>query len=67
MAPKVDPADLLDTTDVARLLGLSKATAVSVYRRRYDDFPQPLVDKGRGRCLLWLRADIVRWAAGRGK
>ena len=55
----LDPADLVDAAEVAQVLGLSHRNSVSVYRRRYDDFPQPVVEKSR--CLLWLRADVESW------
>jgi hypothetical protein len=66
VAKKIDPDDLIDTQDIAAMLGLSSPRAVSVYRSRYDTFPAPLIDRGTGRCLLWLRADIEAWAKGRG-
>ena len=59
MAPKVDPDDLIDSTQVADVLGLSRFNAVSTYRTRNEDFPIPVIE--RGRCVLWLRADIVAW------
>jgi predicted DNA-binding transcriptional regulator AlpA len=62
---KIDPADLLDATEVAELLGLAKRQAVSVYRARYADFPQPAVEKASGQCVLWLRADVEAWASRR--
>jgi predicted DNA-binding transcriptional regulator AlpA len=65
VAAKVDPDDLIDTHEIAALLGLSSPRAVSVYRSRYATFPQPLIDRGTGRCLLWLRADVETWAKGR--
>jgi predicted DNA-binding transcriptional regulator AlpA len=55
----MEQTDLLDTEDVAALLGLSSRRSVSVYRSRYADFPAPHIT--RGRCVLWLRADIVDW------
>lgn len=61
--PRVDLDDLLDAEEVAAVLGLSSYRAVHVYRRRYDAFPEPAVTKGR--CLLWLRADVEAWAAAR--
>jgi len=60
---KYDPADLVDASEAAVLLKLSHRNSVSVYRSRYDDFPEPVVEKGR--CLLWLRADIEKWAKAR--
>lgn len=63
VAPNVDPKALIDSHTVAELLNLSSRGAVAVYRKRYHDFPPPVVDMGAGRCLLWLRADIEAWAA----
>lgn len=63
MPDLVDPAELIDPAEAAGILGLSTSNAVSVYRRRYDDFPAPVVAKGR--CVLWRRQDIEAWAASR--
>lgn len=57
------PDDLLDSGQVAEMLGLSTFRAVSEYRRRYDTFPEPVID--RERCKLWARQDIEAWQAGR--
>ena len=65
MGRKVDIDDLLDADQVAELLGLSSRTAVSVYRRRYGDFPEPVLDRGTGKCRFWLRADVEQWANSR--
>lgn len=59
----VDPEDLINATEVASVLGLAHREAVSTYRRRYDDFPEPTISKGT--CVLWLRQDVEAWAAGR--
>jgi predicted DNA-binding transcriptional regulator AlpA len=67
MAKPVDPADLIDARVIAELLGLNRRSSVAVYRQRYEDFPAPVVDMGSGRCLLWLRADIERWARRTGR
>jgi len=64
-AQSVDIAQLVDSTDIAEVLGLKHRNSVSVYRKRYEDFPEPVLDKGAGRCLLWLRADIEAWARAR--
>lgn len=63
MCPTVRTEDLVDARDVARLLGLSHPSAVSVYQHRYADMPRPIVDLGRGRPKLWLRSDIETWSA----
>ncbi len=59
----LDPDDLVDATEVAAMLGLRHRNSVSVYRKRHDDFPVPIVAKSR--CLLWLRADVEAWTANR--
>lgn len=64
MADRVDPDDLVDPAGVAAIIGLGNVNGVSVYRRRHDDFPEPVIE--RGRCLLWIRADIEAWASSRG-
>lgn len=60
---KVEPDDLVDAVEVATIIGLTNFRGVSVYRHRHTDFPEPVIE--RGRCLLWLRADVERWAASR--
>lgn len=66
MADLIDPADLIDAGDVAAVLGLSSRNAVSVYRRRYEDFPAPRVERGPN-VLLWLRQDVEAWASARSR
>ena len=60
---KVDPSDLLNAGEVAHELGLSHREAIATYRRRYPDFPKPLIRKGT--CVLWLRRDIEFWRTTR--
>jgi predicted DNA-binding transcriptional regulator AlpA len=62
---ELDVADLLDSIEVAEVLGLSNPRGVSVYRKRYADFPPPVIEKGR--CLLWRRADVEKWARETGR
>lgn len=65
MGLRVDIDDLLDASQVASLLQLSNRTAVSVYRTRYSDFPEPVLDRGSGKCRFWLRQEIEAWQANR--
>ena len=65
MGPRHDLDDLLDAEQVAGLLGLSSAGAVSVYKSRYPDFPKPAVVRGSGRCQLWVRQDVEAWKVRR--
>lgn len=61
----IDPDDLIDSRQVAELLGLSSHRAVSVYRSRYDDFPSPVVVRSEGQCVLWNRVDLEGWIEAR--
>lgn len=65
MTPRVATEDLIDAQGVAAILGLSQRNTVSGYQRRYPDMPRPVVDLGRGRPRLWLRAEIDAWARAR--
>ena len=67
VAKKVDPDELIGPGEVAELLGLSHTSAVSTYAKRYDDFPDPLVNLPRSRIRLWLRPEIEDWDARRSK
>lgn len=61
----VDTADLLNAREVADVLGLAHREAIATYRRRYPDFPQPVIRKGT--CVLWHRPDIEAWAKATGR
>lgn len=52
--------DLVDAADIAERLGLTTYRTVHSWRRRPVNFPAPVVDKGA--CILWLWADVERWA-----
>lgn len=67
MGRKVDLDDLIDAAEVARMLGLSHRNSVRIYRARYADFPEPVVNLGSGRCLLWLRSEVEAWARATGR
>lgn len=56
-------SDLIDRTEVARLVGLNGPDGLSVYRKRYADFPSPVIEKGR--TALWLRPEVQAWAERR--
>jgi predicted DNA-binding transcriptional regulator AlpA len=67
MVPLVKTEDLIDAQGVAELLGLAQRTSVSVYQKRYQDMPRPVVDLGAGRPLLWLRPEIEKWGRTTGR
>jgi predicted DNA-binding transcriptional regulator AlpA len=67
MARKVDPDELIGSSEVAEILGLSHTSGISTYVKRYEDFPGPVVDLPRSRVRLWLRPEIERWDSQRSK
>jgi predicted DNA-binding transcriptional regulator AlpA len=67
MPPDVSTEDLVGAVEVAELLGLSHASSVSTYVKRYPDFPAPVVELPKSRVRLWLRQEILGWASRRAK
>lgn len=65
MAEPIDPEQLVDTADIAARLGLAQAESVHNWRRRYEDFPAPAVEKGR--VLLWYWPEVEHWARATGR
>jgi glutathione-regulated potassium-efflux system ancillary protein KefG len=60
---KVDLDELIDSNEVAALLGVASRQVVIVYTQRYKNFPKPVLN--RARFKLWLRSDIERWNRAR--
>jgi predicted DNA-binding transcriptional regulator AlpA len=52
--------DLINATEVAAILGVSRRRVYALLRER-PDFPPPVREDGTGR--LWRRRSIERWAA----
>ena len=65
MGRKVDTDDLIDAQGVADMLGHAQRNTVSLYQRRYQEMPRPVVDLGKGRCKMWLKGEIAVWADSR--
>lgn len=61
VASNLDPSDLVGAAEASRILGLSHATSVTTYLRRYEDFPKPVIDVSSSHARLWNRQDIERW------
>lgn len=62
---KVRVSDLVGAAEIAGRLGLSHAESVHTYRRRYDDFPDPIATlKG---AIIWDWTDVERWAKATGR
>jgi glutathione-regulated potassium-efflux system ancillary protein KefG len=62
MTPLVATEDLIDANGVATIVGLAHRNSVSLYQRRYEDMPRPVVELSNGRTKLWLRSEIEPWA-----
>ena len=67
MTPRVNTEDLIDAAEVARLLGFKRRNAVSLYQRRHEDMPRPVVVRSGGKTMLWLQPEIVKWGKKTGR
>lgn len=67
VSPKISTEDLIDAQGVAEMLGLSHRNIVSLYQTRYPEMPRPVIEFGGGRCRLWSRRAILRWARATGR
>jgi len=57
--------DLVGAPEIAARLGLSHAETVHNWRRRYEDFPQPVATVAG--VLVWSWPDVERWARSTGR
>ncbi len=62
---KVDVSDLVGTAEIAARLGAKNADLVHSWRRRYDDFPEPVASLRIG--FVWSWPDVERWAKATGR
>jgi hypothetical protein len=62
---RVDVDQLVGTAEIAERFGLSHPQNVHAWRRRYTDFPKPVV--ALKRVLLWRWPDVERWAKKTGR
>jgi predicted DNA-binding transcriptional regulator AlpA len=67
MSRTVKLDDLVDAHAVAEAIGLSMASNVSLYQKRYPDMPRPVLNLGKGRPCLWLQSEITKWAKQTGR
>jgi glutathione-regulated potassium-efflux system ancillary protein KefG len=65
MGDPIDPDELIDAADVAKILDLAQPNSVYLYQRRYPDMPRPVVDRGKNRAKLWVRGEVQAWARAR--
>jgi predicted DNA-binding transcriptional regulator AlpA len=55
--------DLMGTTEIAELLGVSRQRADQLSRT--EGFPEPVAEIAAGR--IWLREDVDHWARQTGR
>jgi hypothetical protein len=60
MVRTVKVSDLVGAAEIAERLELSHPQTVHLWRRRYPDFPDPIVELRQG--LVWAWSDVERWA-----
>lgn len=65
MARKVDLEQLVGTAEIAARLNVGRTSVVHDWRRRYPDFPQPVLELRMGQ--LWLWPAVESWARATGR
>ena len=65
MGELVDPADLVGAHEIAERLDVSRPQVVHVWRKRYDDFPEPVATLRSA--LIWNWAEVKAWAQASGR
>ncbi len=60
MGRKVDSDQLVGASDIAERLGVKRPQVVHDWRRRHDDFPEPIARLKTA--LIWYWPDIKSWA-----
>ena len=62
MGELVDPADLVGAHEIAERLDVSRPQVVHVWRKRYEDFPEPVATLRSA--LIWNWTEVKAWAQG---
>jgi len=62
---RIDVDALVGTVEIAVRLGVKRPQVVHDWRRRYDDFPQPVARLSG--VWLWVWPDVERWARKTGR
>jgi hypothetical protein len=61
----VDVDDLVGSAEIAERLGLASSSVVRDWRRRYADFPPPVLTLRMG--PVWHWPDVAAWATETGR
>lgn len=62
---RIDVENMVGAAEIAARLKLSHAQTVHTWRRRYEDFPEPVAQLEQA--LVWNWPDVERWARSTGR
>ena len=65
MGKNVDVDDLVGAAEIAERLGVKRPHLIHDWRRRYPEFPKPVVELIG--ILLWDWNEVQRWAKSTGR
>jgi transposase-like protein len=65
MGRKLDADDLVGAAEIAERLGVAQVQTVHTWRRRYEDFPEPVARLKQA--LIWSWSDVSAWAVATGR
>lgn len=65
MGRRLDSDGLVDTTEIARRLGVSDPSVVHNWVRRHPKFPEPVARFPRA--VVWYWPDVEKWATKTGR
>lgn len=65
MGRRVDVDQLVGAAEIAERVGANSVQTVHSWRRRYEDFPSPVVVLRQA--MVWHWPDVERWARATGR
>lgn len=65
MGRRVDADLLVGAAEIAMRLGAKRPQVVHEWRRRYEDFPEPVAKLEQA--FVWYWPDVDRWAKATGR
>lgn len=65
MGRRVDSEHLVGAAEIAARLGVKRPQVVHDWRRRHEDFPEPVAHLRQA--LVWYWPDVERWARATGR
>ncbi|HMF82075.1 MAG TPA: hypothetical protein VKI01_02230 [Acidimicrobiia bacterium] len=65
MSRRVEVDKLVGATEIADRLGIAHSETIHLWRRRYEDFPEPVARLSTA--VVWAWPDVERWARRTGR